>query len=454
MNTAQVLIGDALTMLRTLPDASVHCCVTSPPYFGLRDYGTATWVGGDEGCEHKEKNGRNDVDASSLARRAAMYGTGTDNGSKVSAIQYRHQCPKCGAVRVDNQIGLEATPEQYVARLVDVFREVRRVLRRDGTLWLNVGDSYAANRGYQVNGTKQTAGSQPDNGASVPPGLKPKDLIGIPWRLAFALQADGWWLRSDVIWHKPNPMPESVTDRPTKAHEYLFLLAKAERYYYDAQAIAEPIQQSSIERIQQATFEQQTGGPKDYRNGINVNRSMRNTLENFANNTTGTRNRRSVWTVATEPTPYAHFATMPTALVEPCVMAGTSAHGVCPACGAPWARVVEKERNERGGVTWEQRKAMGEAVRRGFSQNYSNITGAGNTFAPVITTTTGWTPTCECDAGAPVPATVLDPFAGSGTTLRAAVNLGRNAIGIELNPEYAALAERLLAQTQPALLPL
>jgi len=267
----RIFQGDALAMLRTLPDESVHCCVTSPPYFGLRDYG------------------------------------------------------------VDGQIGLEETPEQYVARLVDVFREVRRVLRRDGTLWLNIGDSYANDAKWGGStGGKHAGALHGDTGIGrrrTGTGLKSKDMIGIPWRLAFALQADGWWLRSDIIWAKRNPMPESVTDRPTKAHEYLFLLTKAERYFYDAQAIAEPIQQSSIERIQQATFEQQTGGPKDYRNGINVNRSMRNTLENFANNTTGTRNRRSVWTAATEPTPYAHFATMPTALVEPCVMAGTSAHG-------------------------------------------------------------------------------------------------------------------------------
>lgn len=373
MNTAQILIGDALTMLRTLPDASVRSCVTSPPYFGLRDYGTATWVGGDEGCDHIEMpigmSGKN-----TLGSNGHLPPTNAANVGRVK--QYRHQCPKCGAVRVDNQIGLEATPEQYVARLVDVFREVRRVLRPDGTLWLNIGDSYARTGGTDrqpsttaiVGSTLNTLAQMQNRDQDVPPGLKPKDLIGIPWRLAFALQADGWWLRSDIIWHKPNPMPESVTDRPTKAHEYLFLLTKAERYYYDAQAIAEDSLNAGKLVMNNNGKNGQMGKYGQTREGF---------LKEEGVLVAATRNRRSVWTVATEPTPYAHFATMPTALVEPCILAG------CPVGG-----------------------------------------------------------------------TVLDPFAGSGTTLRVAVNLGRNALGIELNPEYAALAERLLAQTQPALLPL
>lgn len=388
MNTTTILRGDALAMLRTLPDESVHCGVTSPPYLGLRDYG------------------------------------------------------------VDGQIGLEETPEQYVARLVDVFREVRRVLRRDGTLWLNIGDSY--NGSGTIGRNDDETMPRPKGGHKVgtsTPGkqgqrqsidtLKPKDLIGVPWRLAFALQADGWWLRSDVIWHKPNPMPESVTDRPTKAHEYLFLLTKAERYFYDAQAIAEAAASEPQYRDKMAE-----GYHADYPNGDRFSVGGRI----WGN---GTRNRRSVWTVATEPTPYAHFATMPTALVEPCVMAGTSAHGVCPACGAPWARVVEKapynpppagdgERNVDASRGDKNRKLNGKSAE--FRESAASAT------------TTGWTPTCACRAGAPVPATVLDPFAGSGTTLRVAIGLGRSAIGIELNPEYAALAERLLAQTQPALM--
>ena len=324
-----ILQGDALATLRTLPSASVHCIVTSPPYFGLRDYGA------------------------------------------------------------DGQIGLEPTPEAYVAALVAVFREARRVLRDDGTLWLNLGDSFAAggsggasskstlkNDGRRLIGARnyeqrlnQTATTRKPSS-----GLKPKDLIGIPWRVAFALQADGWWLRSDIIWAKPNCMPESVRDRPTKAHEYVFLLSKSPRYYYDADAIIEPAAPQSLARIRQANFAQQTGGPKDYRvTGVNLNRSMRQTLENFAKNPR--RNKRSVWSVATAPYKGAHFAVMPPALVEPCVLAG------CPV----------------GGV-------------------------------------------------------VLDPFSGAGTVAVVAKRHSRRYLGIELNPDYIALAEaRIAHERQPVL---
>ncbi|MCB0072957.1 MAG: site-specific DNA-methyltransferase, partial [Caldilineaceae bacterium] len=345
-----------------------------------------------------------------------------------------------------------------------VFDEVRRVLRDDGTLWLNLGDSYAANRGYQVVDNKHK--DVGNNGSmNVPPGLKPKDLVGIPWRVAFALQASGWWLRSDIIWAKPNPMPESVTDRPTKAHEYLFLLAKAERYYYDAEAIREPMAESSIQRINQENFWNQTGGEKDYRNGTNANRSMRNTLENFATSGISGRNKRSVWTISTRPYPEAHFATFPPALVEPCVMAGTSAHGVCPACGAPWVRVVE--RTDQPLVS-----AKGSRFDRGKTGNRDggDRTQTGERY---LSTTTGWQPSCDCHAPAldngvavpfaddpdsgywaptPIPATVLDPFAGSGTTLAVAVEHKRSAVGIELNPAYVDLIHKRLGRVQPRLI--
>ena len=231
-------------------------CVTSPPYFGLRDYG------------------------------------------------------------VDGQLGLEQTPEQYVAAMVEVFRCVRDVLADDGTLWLNIGDSYAGQRGSQpgrVSGSGATVKGQ-GIGAGVPNGIKPKDLIGIPWMLAFALRADGWYLRQDIIWNKPNPMPESVRDRCTKAHEYVFLLSKSERYMFDAQAIAEPVAASTVERLAQPTLAQQVGS----------NRVPGKTNGNMkAVGNTETRNRRSVWTVATRPYKGAHFATFPPALVEPCILAGS-----------------------------------------------------------------------------------------------------------------------------------
>jgi DNA modification methylase len=291
--------GDCLEVLRGLPPCfRVNCCVTSPPYFGLRDYGHA------------------------------------------------------------GQIGLEQTPDEYVAKLVAVFREVRRVLRNDGTLWLNLGDSYSTDtkwggssgekNGEQGGGARRTMRLQT--------GAKPKDLLGIPWRVAFALQADGWWLRQDIIWSKPNPMPESVRDRCTKAHEYLFLLSKGPRYHFDSEAIAE-----------QATGEspgntKATKGGRAYDAGASEHRTAAN-LHNIG--ARETRNKRSVWEVATQPFSEAHFATFPPALIEPCILAG------CP----------------KGG-------------------------------------------------------TVLDPFFGAGTTGLVADRLGRDCIGIELNPEYAALAER------------
>lgn len=261
-----ILIGDCIASMKTLPDSCVHTCVTSPPYFGLRDYG------------------------------------------------------------MEGQIGLEDTPEAFVARLVDVFREVRRVLRDDGTLWLNLGDSYAATRSYQVNSTKggskhgpaQAAGGK---GSVIPNGLKQKDLIGIPWRVAFALQADGWYLRQDIIWSKPNPMPESVTDRCTKAHEYIFLLSKNPRYYFDSEAIKEPLAESSLGRLKQ-NVEAQIGTTR-----ANGGAKTNGNFKAAGNLETGVRNRRTVWTVTTKPFKGAHFATFPPDLIEPCVLAG------CPVGG-------------------------------------------------------------------------------------------------------------------------
>jgi DNA modification methylase len=314
--TVQILNGDCRAVLPTMPAQSVHCIVSSPPYFGLRDYG------------------------------------------------------------VDGQIGLEQTPDAYVAELVAVFREARRVLRDDGTLWLNLGDSYAAarggthqpaetlaggksgrtERGERVNRSRFDGYNPTRNAASI--GLKHKDLIGIPWRVAFALQADGWYLRQDIIWHKPNPMPESVGDRCTKAHEYLFLLSKRPRYYFDAGAIAEPATGDAPGNTKP------TKNGRAFASGAIRHRTSASLHKIGARQT---RNRRSVWTVPVMPFKGAHFATFPPDLIEPCIKAG------CPIGG-----------------------------------------------------------------------TVLDPFAGAGTTGLVADRLQRNAMLIELNPDYAAMAaERL-----------
>jgi DNA modification methylase len=276
-------LGDCREVLAKLPSESVNCCVTSPPYYGLRDYGVA------------------------------------------------------------GQIGLEQTPDAYVAEMVAVFREVRRVLREDGTLWLNLGDSYAAQGGSHagrddqkgVGAARVLAAGGGDSGTrKAPSGLKPKDLIGIPWRVAFALQADGWWLRQDIIWSKPNPMPESVTDRCTKAHEYIFLLSKAERYHYDAEAMKEPAVKgaagSTFHKGKTATHQAGRASGKDRVEGE-------------------TRNRRSVWTVATQPFSGAHFATFPPDLIEPCVKAGCPEGGTVldPFNGAGTTGVVAYQQGRK-----------------------------------------------------------------------------------------------------------
>lgn len=322
----RILTGDCREILKTLPGQSVHCCVTSPPYFGLRDYG------------------------------------------------------------VDGQIGLEQTPDEYVAEMVAVFREVRRVLRNDGTLWLNLGDSYWTAKGASMGvDPKQPArrGWVRPQDRPAPVGLKPKDLIGIPWMVAFALRADGWYLRQDIIWHKPNPMPESVKDRCTKAHEYVFMLSKSARYFYDTDAISEPATEESMARSGRADLREKEGWAEAYHgnppSGLKRDKQRGHSRRHAgfndrwdamekAEQCSGKRNKRSVWTIATRPFSEAHFATMAPELAETCIKAG------CPTGG-----------------------------------------------------------------------TVLDPFGGAGTTGLCADRLNRNAVLIEINPSYVEIARKRLA---------
>ena len=379
-----ILIGDARQRLAELPAGSARTCVTSPPYFGLRDYGTATWHEGDTDCDHLGKP---------MATKANINrncGTGNDVKNATAREFFRETCGKCGATRIDSQIGLEDTPDAYVAEMVALFREVWRVLADDGTLWLNIGDSYAMSsmrgKNSEFKVAKQTAAI---NGAiklgkrEIPLGLKPKDLMGIPWRVAFALQADGWYLRSDIIWHKPNPMPESVTDRPTKSHEYLFLLTKSPRYYYDHEAVKEPLADSTWGRAARAkSAKVKYGSParpnsKQVIGGIDQSHAYAGLATGRSNGydtETGKRNKRDVWTINTKPFRGAHFAVMPEALVEPCVLAGSA----------------------------------------------------------------------EGD-------TVLDPFTGSGTVAVVANRHGRNFVGTELNAEYAQIAYDRITGDAPML---
>lgn len=289
--------GDALTELAKIPDKSVYTCVTSPPYFQLRDYQTGVWEGGDPACDHLRP-------ALGGAGKEKLVGT-TANENKTKFQQYSSVCKKCGAQRQDKQVGLEASPNEYVSHLVEIFREVRRVLRDNGTAWFVIGDSFADNRSYQATPTKwDSLDFGKSNATKVPSGLKPKDLIGIPWMVAFALRDDGWYLRQDIIWSKPNVMPESVKDRCTKSHEYIFLLSKSRKYYFDNDAIKEPASYPNDDR----------GSRTDARKGTGYNAMHGKTGEY--------RNKRSVWTVNTKPYKGAHFAVFPFELIEPCILAG------------------------------------------------------------------------------------------------------------------------------------
>jgi DNA modification methylase len=318
--------GDATETLKTFPDGFVDCCVTSPPYFGLRDYGTANWEGGDESCEH------------SAPQRHGSTGLRADR-TFTAVTPCKDECANCGAKRADLQVGLEQTPEEFVAKLVDVFREVRRVLKDDGTLWLNLGDSWAGGGGYSPdapsnrNGrsmsSKQDAGTGAKTKGIKPTGdVKAKDLVGIPWMFAFALRADGWYLRQDIIWHKPNPMPESVTDRPTKSHEYIFLLSKSANYFYDHEAIKE---KAASDRAR---------GPALHADAVSTNGNAGLSRRE----PDGTRNKRSVWTVTTKPFAGAHFATFPHDLIIPCILAGSRRGGVVldPFSGAGTTALVSR----------------------------------------------------------------------------------------------------------------
>jgi len=439
--------GDVLKVARTMPSTSVHCIATSPPYWGLRDYGAT------------------------------------------------------------GQLGLERNFNAYLKRMVRIFRELRRVLRKDGTLWLNMGDCYNAYNGNR--GTASTfAGHRMMRGEPklktghglMTKRLKPKDLVGQPWRLALALQADGWFLRADCIWHKPNPMPESVRDRPTKSHEYVFILSKSDRYFYDQHAVREPCGRAEDDLPTPSDWDMGSGShdskTENYSSGNRARKIEDPTRVNdhkgwafpWTDEGTG-RNLRSVWTVptvafdaefctacgvlydgaakrtlremteSTDDGPkvrrfcrcgrsdswLSHFATFPRALVERCIKAGTSEAGVCANCAAPFERVVEAtpeyaEALAAAPEEWYQRKTdpFGGEKKSGNKQRIT---------ADYVTKR--WRPTCRCGAGSlgiAHPPVVLDPFCGSGTTAVVALRLGRSFIGIELKPDYVRLARaRILA---------
>lgn len=382
----KVLNGDVRDNLNLIEDESIQCVVTSPPYWGLRDYG------------------------------------------------------------VDGQLGLEPTPWDYAQNLVDVFRGIWRVLRDDGTVWLNLGDSYIGggragnNPEYHKKHTMfGKSGYNPGvfgKPQPTPKGLKAKDLAGIPWRVALALQDDGWFLRSDIIWHKTNPMPESVKDRPTRSHEYIFLLTKNGKYYYDSEAIKEdgiiPAGTKGAKGSQQRVSEP----------GVNSRPPEYKVYD-------GKRNKRTVWTVPTRPYPEAHFAVYPPDLIEPCILAGTSPYA-CELCGSPFERIVRRGKDNktmRDGE-WEQdaqskgiigSEKRGGRVRVGLDRKAPDEKNPGYE-------TIGWSQKCLCQIEGTGRCVVLDPFAGSGTTLGVAEVLGRDSIGIELSQDYCELTPKRVAE--------
>ena len=360
----QVLQGDCIDVLKELESGSVNCIVTSPPYYGLRDYGTGEWVGGDPDCPHRRTSKYSDKTITGHAQKELAGNVG-------DAI-YKTICPLCGAVRIDKQIGLEETPEEYIERLVSVFRECKRVLTDDGTLWVNIGDSYNGSwRGRNADGEVHFSALSAKQGTNIGStygmitkkvidGCKPKDLIGIPWMLAFALRADGWYLRQDIIWHKPNPMPESVTDRCTKSHEYIFLLSKNQRYYFDHEAMQEDSNWSKENHGEKSAI--RFGGSKY---GDNDDKKFAIYSGNEWNGS-NKRNKRDVWSVSTKAVKEAHFATFPEDLIEPCILAGCPVGGTVldPFCGSGTTGIVSV-RNERDFIGIELNPEYAEmSIRR------------------------------------------------------------------------------------------
>ena len=328
-----ILFGDCKKNLSAFLPKSARTCVTSPPYYGLRDYGTGTWVGGDPNCSHKRDS----------KVKAENCNTGHKNHDEMAGVGdaiYKSVCPKCGAIRQDSQIGLEETPEEYIESLVDVFRDVKDVLTDDGTLWVNLGDSYynyrpGKGQSYPkqtVSKTKQDLPDECNKRGNKLDGLKEKDLIGIPWLFAFAMRNDGWYLRQDIIWHKPNPMPESVRDRCTKSHEYIFLFSKNRKYYYDNEAIKEPAKD---------------WGTRDRTNGKYHNEGTGLQPHSGLTKSYPTKNKRSVWSVTVKPYKEAHFATYPPDLIEPCILAGSEEGDTVldPFMGAGTTAAVAKSLN-------------------------------------------------------------------------------------------------------------
>ncbi|TAJ99773.1 hypothetical protein EPO44_10250 [bacterium] len=431
-----IIQGDVIERLRAMPEGSVHCCITSPPYWGLRDYKIPPSIWGDlGGCLHEwvEQSIDTEVSGGNWAQGVNGRGEAWENSKPlIHGVQHTASCSRCSAWR--GCLGLETTPKLYCAHLVQVFREVWRVLRDDGTVWLNLGDSYAGSWGAQGRQGKSgalagrsacasrqiaAAAKRTSGTGSVAHlnGIKAKDLVGIPWMVAFSLRRAGWYLRRDIVWAKPNPMPESVADRPTTAHEYIFLLTKREKYFYDRLGAMEPVTGGAHSRgtgvNPKALLAEESGNQRATwqrpKQNASFSAAVAGVMPGFS------RNRRSVWTIAGMPTSEAHFATFPIEIPEFCLLLATSERGVCRQCGAPWERVVDKvrlgdwhpdkalkragvNRNTGKGAKWKRLEAGVQAKASQLSRNIERVRAAGAAHDVPFPgpETIGWRPTCRC----------------------------------------------------------
>lgn len=451
-SAVSLLTGDALSVLRYLPGDCYHACVTSPPYYGLRDYGTAVWEGGDPDCEHVRP-----VSFKSSTLGASTGGRSEETHARsigAQSIPYRAICGNCGARRIDLQIGLEQSPEDYISHLVEIFREVRRVLRPDGTCWIVIGDSYnnirVSQRGQTVH--KFESRDKPVTRRRGTHDLKEKDLIGIPWMLAFALRADGWWLRQVIIYAKGSCMPESIHDRPTQSHEYVLLLTKSRNYFFDEFAVAEdaadPNRPPQRMQASKAAVAAKSRGPMA-RGREGFNHQFEDNGRTWGNG--GKRRIRSVWHINPEPLRQHHYAAMPTRLAARCIQAGVPEFGCCATCGAPYKRIIEKTEPDAahmlacGADSHLEYNGQSQKDYAGARAQDASATKARILAGMQRKVTVGWQPTCDCEGRATEHCRVLDPFSGAGTTMLAATRLGHDSTGIDLKPEYHAIArERLL----------
>lgn len=506
--THRIETGDCLSKLAGLPAGHVHCCVTSPPYWGLRSYAAS--------AEFETERAAEDWAERTAAEWGEQYGGDSGRYEPRPALcdpkSGRWSGNVAGLQRWGDgswgEFGLEPTPELYVRHAVEIFREVRRVLRDDATLWLNMGDRYAGSWGAQSRGGPPSGSSTLEGNGHVgggpkikslsrvqiaqhpktthtgslsrTPGLKPKDLVGLPWRLAFALQAEGWYLRSAMPWVKRSPMPDSCTDRPGSALEYVFMLTPSARCHFDLDAVRRAPSGISGGLYFGGPMKAGKAGKCESSLRTQVRKATKEARERYASNGRQWRNADLFFESVTQPhgmivagdelvgldvTPVgfkeAHFATFPLGIPTPCIKAGTSERGCCPECGAGWVRVVDRQYANPG-----NRKTNGPRSAAHKQLDYG--TAGYSQRLEVVSTTTGWRPGCECEGRLcehcggigdcdfcygvghlgkdSVPCRVLDPFAGAGTTLLAAALLGRDSLGIELSPAYAAMAEKRIAK--------